>query len=90
VPYDQGRIEQAAALEVFDQSGDRFISLGAVQAVIAFQIPMRVPTRFEVAASGKYLDEAYAPFDQSPRHQRLSAEVIGRLLAHAIKFLCRR
>src|SRR5262249_59340194 len=82
VPDDQGRIEEAASLEVFDQPGDGLVGLGAVQSVIAFQIPMRIPARFEVPAAGEYLHEAHAAFDQSPRHQSLSAEVICRLLTH--------
>src|SRR5262249_15551728 len=86
MPDDQGRIEEAAPLEVLDQPGYGLVGFGAVQSVIAFQIPMRVPTRFEVPAAGEYLHEAHAAFDKSPRHQGLSAEVIVRLLVHAVKF----
>src|SRR5437016_1850143 len=90
MPNDQGRIKEAPTLEVFDQPRNRLIGFGAVETVVAFEVPMRIPTRLEVAAAGKDLHETHATLNQSPRHQNLTRKIIRRLLAHAIKFLRRR
>src|SRR5262245_19232535 len=89
MPDEEGRIEEATTLEVFDQSGDWHIGFCAMQSVIGLQIPVRVPARIEVAAAGEDLHEAHAALNQSSRHQSLSAKIVRWLFSHAIKLLRR-
>ena len=48
-PDDQRRIEQAATLQILEQSRDRFIGLLAMFRVVAFDIAVRVPILVGVA-----------------------------------------
>jgi len=47
VPDDQRVVPEAVTLEVLDEAGERLVGLGAVQAVVADQVPVRVPAGLE-------------------------------------------
>jgi hypothetical protein len=75
VPDNQGRVEQAAALKVFDKSGYRFVSFGAMHSMVALEVSVHVPVGLEGVATGKELHETDTALDQPPRHQGLSGDV---------------
>src|SRR5262249_13315885 len=85
VPDDQSRLEQAARLEIFDQTGDRLVGLGTVLLVIAFEVPVSVPARLEIPAAGIKLYVADTALDEPARHKGLAAEVLRRLFIDAVE-----
>ena len=50
---------------------------------------MRVPSRIKIAASRIDLNEAHASLDQTPRHQRLLAEIRRHLFAEPVELASR-
>src|SRR5262249_12554213 len=64
-PDDQGFVEQAALLEVFEQRADRLVGSAGEAAVIRFEIGVAVPRDGGAVID---LDEAHASFDQATRN----------------------
>ena len=86
VPHHQRRIEQAACLEVRDESGDRTIRFGSMLAMVRFDIAVRVP-RIDVLVSHatvEQLNESHAVLDKAPSHQALPAERLGDFVVQAV------
>src|SRR5687767_753763 len=87
-PDDEGVLEQAALLEVFDQPGDGAIDLRGQLAVIPLDLRMRIP-RAALAAAVEELDEAHAALDETASREAQLAEFFGVGLVHAVKRPCR-
>src|SRR5579872_2592422 len=75
--YDQRVGEHAPLLEVFNQSRQRQVDLGAQGAVPAFEIAVRVPRAGAAVGTVKNLYESRSPFDEPPGDQTLPAEGFG-------------
>ena len=74
-PDDQRLVEQAAALEVGDQPGDRPVGVAGVLGVVGDEVGVGVPVVVVVGTAGVDLDEPDAALDQPPSDQALAAEV---------------
>ena len=84
-PDDQRLVEQAAALQVLDQAGDRLVGVAGVLGVVGDQVGVGVPVVVVVGAAGIDLDEAHAALDQPPRDQAFAAEVGRSRLVDAVE-----
>ena len=88
MPQDERFIEQAAALEVFDQSGDRQIRFAGVLSVKLLERPVLVPSRLMVAATRIELDDAHTALDQPSRHQDLTPKVLCSRCVKPVELAC--
>jgi len=96
-PDDQRLVEQAGALEIGQQSVDRTIDFGAVDAEVLFDAEVRVPRLLLVSAAVVDLHATHAALQQPARDQALTAEgcradrqaVVGLRVVHAVHALGR-
>ena len=86
-PDDEGIFEHAAALEVFEQSRDRFVSRTRVEIVIVLEISVRIPVVIIVGPARVDLDKPRPPFDETAGEETFAAEVFGLLTIHAVEGL---
>src|SRR5205814_8757268 len=82
-PDDQGRVEQAAFLEVAHQRAPGRIENAAQALDLVEVVGVRVPAEAAaVDAAERYLDERHAALDEPPRQQTaLAEEVLAVLVA---------
>src|SRR5690349_16052064 len=73
-PDDERLVEHAAAFEVFEQRGDRWIDLSAQAAVASTQVRVRVPGPCPAVGAMEDLDEANATLGKSSCGQTQLAE----------------
>ena len=89
-PDHQRLVEQAAALQILEQAGDRLVGAAGVVGVVLVQVAVGVPVVVVVGAAGIELDEAHAALDQPPGQQAAAAEVCGLRLVDAVELLASR
>src|SRR2546429_7457 len=78
-PEDQSAVEQAALLQIHQQSGNRLIGLAGERGVIAKEIGVSIP---EGEAK---LHEAHAALDEPAGEETVGTEFAGRRLIQAVK-----
>src|SRR5690606_16439316 len=83
-PPDERVLQQAAALQVGQQAGDRPVDATGVLQVLG-HVGVLVPGRVGGAVAVGDLDEADAALAQPTGEQALAAEVVGRLLVDAVE-----
>ena len=83
-PDHQGRVEQAALFEVFEQGGDGLVGFEGEAAVVADNVLVTIPTALVLHAAGVDLHKTDAAFDHAPGHEALSGEVGAVLLVEAV------
>src|ERR1051326_348157 len=84
-PQNEGVLQQAARLEILQQSGQRLVHDGGLFGVILDDILVSVPIdagRPERAAV-EHLHETHAPFEQATREETVAAEAGGDLRIQA-------
>src|SRR5262249_42277006 len=88
VPHDRRLIEQAAAVQIRDQTGNRLVEFVSVQRVVGLDVGVRVPSVLDADVSAAdELDVADAALDHSASQQALLA-VGGRYrIVQAVEFL---
>ena len=79
-PQDQRFVQQAARLQILEQTGDRPVHLGGIVGMILFQTAMLIPL-----VAVRNLHEAHAALDEPPRHQALPAEIPRAILVQAVQ-----
>src|SRR6266478_1911485 len=86
-PNNEGLVQQAAALQVREQSGDGLIRLAAMKRVVLMDVGVGVPIFVVMTSAGIDFDEAHAAFDQAPSQETAPAEFFRQGIVHAIKLL---
>src|SRR6056297_722020 len=86
-PDDEGLVEQAALLEVFQQAGDRLIHRLAEPRVVFLDPRVRIPL---AAGSAVELDKTDASFDQPAGEQAVPAEGLRLFLIQTVQLFHRR
>ena len=81
----QGRVQQAALLEIGQQCRDRLVGLAGKLAMIAGNVDVAVPAELVFHAAGENLHEPHAALDQPPRQQRLPGEGSAFLAIDAVE-----
>ena len=81
-PHDDCFVQQAALLQILQQTRDRLVHLGAELAVVLLKLGMSIPLVLAAAAVID-LHEADALFDQTPRREAAFAERARLLLVEA-------
>ena len=81
-PDDQRLVEQAAALQVLEQAGDRLVHRAAGLGVVRLDVAVGVPL---AAGAAVELDEADAPLDQPAGQQAEPAGGLGRRVVQAVE-----
>ena len=84
-PDDQRALQQAALLQVFDQSGNRLVRRARMIAVVLDQIAVGIPVGVVVVAAGVNLHEPHAALDQPASQQASPAEILGALVVQAVE-----
>ena len=82
-PDDQGLVEQAAALQVLEQAGDRLVHRAAESwrgclSMSAVGVPL-------AAGAAVELDEPHAALDQAAGQQAVPADGLGRRIVQAVE-----
>ena len=85
-PDDQRVVEQAAFVEILQQTGDRQVGAAAIQIVICRHVFVSVPA---AGVAGVELHEANSSFDHAPSEQATSAEFVGVFAADAVHLVSR-
>ena len=83
-PDDDRVVEQAAALEVDQQAGDRLVDLGAEARVVGAEAGVSVP-RAGGAVAVEDLDEADAAFGEPAGREHLLAERAGDVVVETVE-----
>src|SRR5579863_9351916 len=87
-PQDDDRFfEQAALLEVLNESGDWQIDLSAQGRVPGLERAVCVPGARPAVRSVENLYESRPPFDQPPGNQTLATKGFGLIVVETIHFL---
>ena len=81
-PDDQGLVEQAPALEVLEQAGDRLIHGAAGLGVVRLDVGVGVPLAARAAVD---LNEPDAALDQAASQQAEPADGFGRRVVQAVE-----
>ncbi len=84
--HDQRLVEQAAAVEILQQSADRLIHGQGVFGMVLLESAVRVPSS-GTTGSVLDLDEPDAPFDEPPRGQQLHPKIATVRLIEPIQGL---
>src|SRR5687767_8011826 len=84
-PQDDCRIQQAAPLEILDQSSHGTVGKRRHLEVVRLDVGVRIPLVVSAAAAGDNTDEPYSAFNQTPCQQAPPAVVVGQLIADAVK-----
>ena len=84
-PNDEGFVEEALLLEIFQQTGDRFVRIAGVFVVVLLQVTVGVPVGVIVVAARVNLDEADATLDKSAGKEAFAAEIIRPPLVDTVE-----
>ena len=87
-PYNQGRIEQARPLQIFQQTRDRLVGARRHPKMVLFDILVCIPLRHGRASRDDH-HHAHTLPDQSPGQQAAPPIVVGNGIADAIEILYR-
>ena len=82
-PDHQRLVEQAPALEIPDQAGDRLVDFPGADRMQPQDVAVMVPLLFR--AGVRRLDDADAALAEPSREQALPAEIPGRFLVQAVE-----
>ncbi len=84
-PEDEGIFEEAAGLEVGEETGDGFVDFGCVLGVALVEIAMLVPLDVGIAVGD--LDETDAALQETAGHEALAAKVFRDRVVDPVEFL---
>src|SRR5262249_42549897 len=84
-PDDERFVEQAAALEIGEQRGNRLIGFSAVQLVGLVELALGVPVLVLVPATRVDLHEAHATLHEPACQEAALAELLGSRIVEAVQ-----
>src|SRR6266851_6274062 len=88
-PDDHRLIEQPPLFQIFQESRDGLVNLGAYFAVSFFQVLMGVPGSRPAILAMENLDKSYAPLNQTTGGETYLAELFCKLIVQSVKLLRR-
>ena len=83
-PHHQRAVQQAAPLQVRDQTRDWLID-GLRQLGVGVHVAVRIPVAGRAGTGVDQLDEAHAALDQAPGYQALPAKALGVAVLDAVE-----
>ena len=84
-PHHDRLLEQARALQVLEQAGNRLVGAAGVVLVVRVEIAVGIPVVVVVVPARVDLDEAHTALHQTPGQQALAAELLGALAVQAVE-----